>query len=121
MFDLCEGLTPTFVQRDSIDEGYLDLAPCGLREHRGSGGRQVRGLRESNPRRTFPPGVVRSRDEEAGVADRLEAAQSRAASMAVLARRGGVLPRAASRSGKLPGVGAKTGDDACEPRGATDR
>jgi len=29
MFDLCEGLTP-YVQRNSIDEGYLDLGPCGL-------------------------------------------------------------------------------------------
>jgi len=27
MFDLCETLTPV-VQRNSIDEGYLDLAPC---------------------------------------------------------------------------------------------
>jgi DNA polymerase-4 len=27
MFDLCETLTP-LVQRNSIDEGYLDLAPC---------------------------------------------------------------------------------------------
>ena len=29
MFDLCETLTPV-VQRNSIDEGYLDLRPCGL-------------------------------------------------------------------------------------------
>lgn len=29
MFELCETLTP-IVQRNSIDEGYLDLAPCGL-------------------------------------------------------------------------------------------
>jgi DNA polymerase-4 len=29
MFDLCEGLTPD-VQRNSIDEGYLDLEPCRL-------------------------------------------------------------------------------------------
>ncbi|HTL66435.1 MAG TPA: DNA polymerase IV [Lacunisphaera sp.] len=28
MFDLCESVTP-LVQRNSIDEGYLDLAPCG--------------------------------------------------------------------------------------------
>src|ERR1017187_7674811 len=27
MFDLCEELTPA-VQRNSIDEGYLDLGPC---------------------------------------------------------------------------------------------
>lgn len=30
MFDLCEDVTP-LVQRNSIDEGYLDLGPCGLR------------------------------------------------------------------------------------------
>ncbi len=30
MFELCETLTP-LVQRNSIDEGYLDLGPCGLR------------------------------------------------------------------------------------------
>jgi DNA polymerase IV len=29
MFDLCEELTPA-VQRNSIDEGYLDLGPCRL-------------------------------------------------------------------------------------------
>ncbi len=29
MFDRCETLTP-LVQRNSIDEGYLDLAPCGF-------------------------------------------------------------------------------------------
>jgi DNA polymerase-4 len=29
MFDLCETLTPV-VQRNSIDEGYLDVAPCGF-------------------------------------------------------------------------------------------
>lgn len=30
MFDICESLTP-LVQRNSIDEGYLDIAPCGFR------------------------------------------------------------------------------------------
>jgi DNA polymerase-4 len=30
MFDICESLTP-LVQRNSIDEGYLDIGPCGLR------------------------------------------------------------------------------------------
>jgi len=30
MFDLCETLTP-YVQRNSIDEGYLDLTPCGFK------------------------------------------------------------------------------------------
>lgn len=29
MFDLCETLTP-YVQRNSVDEGYLDLGPCRL-------------------------------------------------------------------------------------------
>lgn len=30
MFELCETLTPV-VQRNSIDEGYLDLGPCGFK------------------------------------------------------------------------------------------
>ena len=30
MFNLCETLTPV-VQRNSIDEGYLDLGPCGFK------------------------------------------------------------------------------------------
>lgn len=30
MFDLCESVTP-LVQRNSIDEGYLDVGPCGFR------------------------------------------------------------------------------------------
>lgn len=30
MFDICETLTP-IVQRNSIDEGYLDIGPCGLK------------------------------------------------------------------------------------------
>ncbi len=29
MFDLCETLTP-LVQRNSVDEGYMDLGPCGF-------------------------------------------------------------------------------------------
>jgi len=31
MFDLCETLTP-IVQRNSVDEGYLDLGPCGFKK-----------------------------------------------------------------------------------------
>jgi DNA polymerase-4 len=42
MFDLCETLTP-LVQRNSIDEGYLDLAPCGFKTATGIEER-VRGL-----------------------------------------------------------------------------
>ena len=30
MFEICETLTP-YVQRNSIDEGYLDLGPCGCK------------------------------------------------------------------------------------------
>jgi DNA polymerase-4 len=44
MFDLCETITPV-VQRNSIDEGYLDLGPCGC----GSTGeieRRMRGLQQ---------------------------------------------------------------------------
>ncbi|MCX6937300.1 MAG: DNA polymerase IV [Verrucomicrobia bacterium] len=42
MFDLCETLTP-LVQRNSIDEGYLDLGPCGLHDA-GAVEAAVRGL-----------------------------------------------------------------------------
>lgn len=44
MFDLCETLTP-LVQRNSIDEGYLDLGPCGYASAEELEGR-VRGLQE---------------------------------------------------------------------------
>lgn len=44
MFDLCETLTP-LVQRNSIDEGYLDLGPCGYKEKTEIESR-VRGLQE---------------------------------------------------------------------------
>jgi DNA polymerase-4 len=44
MFDVCETLTP-LVQRNSIDEGYLDLGPCGLGSE-GEVERAVRGLQE---------------------------------------------------------------------------
>ncbi|HEY5079301.1 MAG TPA: DNA polymerase IV, partial [Opitutaceae bacterium] len=44
MFDLCETLTPA-VQRNSIDEGYLDLGPCALRDL-GSVEAAVRGLQK---------------------------------------------------------------------------
>lgn len=44
MFDLCETLTP-LVQRNSIDEGYLDLAPCGFGDV-AEIERRVRGLQQ---------------------------------------------------------------------------
>src|SRR3954470_21712894 len=44
MFDLCETLTPV-VQRNSIDEGYLDLEPCGF-AHLGEIEMQVRKLQK---------------------------------------------------------------------------
>jgi len=44
MFDLCETLTP-LVQRNSIDEGYLDLGPCGFRDADDLV-RRVRGLQQ---------------------------------------------------------------------------
>lgn len=31
LFDICEGVTP-LVERNSIDEGYLDISPCGYRD-----------------------------------------------------------------------------------------
>src|SRR5258707_14148290 len=44
MFDLCETLTP-MVQRNSIDEGYLDLGPCGFTSMTGLEA-PVRGLQQ---------------------------------------------------------------------------
>src|SRR5260221_2139240 len=44
MFDLCETLTP-LVQRNSIDEGYLDLGPCGFTSMAGLE-ESVRGLQQ---------------------------------------------------------------------------
>jgi DNA polymerase-4 len=44
MFDLCETVTPA-VQRNSIDEGYMDLGPCALANVE-SVERTVRGLQQ---------------------------------------------------------------------------
>jgi len=44
MFDRCESLTP-LVQRNSIDEGYLDIGPCGLKSMEAIEGR-VRALQQ---------------------------------------------------------------------------
>jgi DNA polymerase-4 len=44
MFDLCESVTPV-VQRNSIDEGYLDLGPCGFKTA-GEIERRMRGLQQ---------------------------------------------------------------------------
>jgi DNA polymerase-4 len=44
MFDLCETLTPV-VQRNSIDEGYLDIGPCGFKSL-AEIERRVRGLQQ---------------------------------------------------------------------------
>ncbi len=44
VFDLCETLTP-IVQRNSIDEGYLDIGPCGFKTI-GEIERKVRALQQ---------------------------------------------------------------------------
>lgn len=44
LFDLCEGLTP-LVERRSIDEGFMDLGPCGFRTQAAVEA-AVRGLQE---------------------------------------------------------------------------
>jgi DNA polymerase-4 len=44
VFDLCETLTPV-VQRNSIDEGYLDIGPCGFKTI-GEIERRVRALQQ---------------------------------------------------------------------------
>jgi len=58
MFDLCERLTPV-VQRNSIDEGYLDVSPCGWKTCADveAAGRACRGGSGTN----FKSGVIGNR------------------------------------------------------------
>jgi DNA polymerase IV len=104
MFDLCETLTP-LVQRNSIDEGYLDLSPCGHRDAAAVEG-AVRGLQERIWRELQIPvsmGIAANK-LVAQIASKLRKPRG-----FVVVKPGdeaaflGPLP-----VGKLPGVGAKT-------------
>lgn len=107
MFDLCETLTP-LVQRNSIDEGYLDIGPCGFRSIEEIE-RKVRGLQ------------ARIRDELQITASFGIAANKLVAAIASKARKpqGFTIVPAGTEAdylrplpiGVLPGIGRKT-----EPR-----
>ncbi len=104
MFDVCEQLTP-IVQRNSIDEGYLDLGPCGFASETAIMA-AVHGLQDRLWRELQLPvsmGIARNR-LVAQIASKLRKPRGfvtvpvgdEAAFLAPLA------------VGKLPGVGAKT-------------
>jgi len=104
MFDLCESITP-WVQRNSIDEGYLDLAPCGLKTSSEIEG-LVRGLQQriwDELRITVSMGIAANK-LVAQIASKLRKPQGYV-----------VVPVGTEREflaplsiGKLPGIGAKT-------------
>jgi DNA polymerase-4 len=112
MFDLCETLTP-LVQRNSIDEGYLDLAPCGLPDA-GAVEHAVRVLQEKIARDLAVPVSfgIGSNKLVSQIASKLRKPRgfvvvmpgTEAAFLAPLA------------IGKLPGIGAKT-EAALQARG----
>jgi DNA polymerase-4 len=104
MFDLCESITP-WVQRNSIDEGYLDLAACGLKTMAEVEG-MVRQLQQRiwhELRITVSMGIGANK-LVAQIASKLKKPQGFV-----------VVPVGAEREflaplniGKLPGIGAKT-------------
>ena len=104
MFDLCESITP-WVQRNSIDEGYLDLAVCGLK-NRAEVEVMVRGLQQriwDQLRITVSMGIAANK-LVAQIASKLKKPQGFV-----------VVPVGFEREflaplsiGKLPGIGAKT-------------
>lgn len=104
MFDLCETLTPV-VQRNSIDEGYLDLAPCGLPDLAGVE-RAVRGLQERIARELAIPvsfGVATNK-LVAQIASKLRKPRG----FVVVPPGEEALFLAPLAVGRLPGIGAKT-------------
>lgn len=104
MFDRCESLTP-LVQRNSIDEGYLDLGPCGC-----STGREieirVRGLQARlwNELQIPVSFGLASNKLVAQIASKLRKPQG----FVVVAPGTEAEFLAPLPIGKLPGVGAKT-------------
>ena len=103
MFDLCETLTPA-VQRNSIDEGYLDLGPCRLRRWRRSRWRSgaCRARICGELRISVSMGIAA---QQAGCPDCLEARKPTASWWCP--REGGGFPGPLPL-GWLPGIGAKT-------------
>jgi len=104
MFDLCEQLTP-IVQRNSIDEGYLDLGPCGFTTEAAIVA-AVRRLQERLGRELQLPvsmGIARNR-LVAQIASKLRKPRG-FVTVSVGDEAAFLAPLAV---GKLPGVGAKT-------------
>lgn len=104
MFELCETLTP-IVQRNSIDEGYLDLEPCGF-ETPEAIERAVHGLQHKIVEQlqiTASFGIATNK-LVAQIASKLRKPKG-----FVVVRPGGEADFLAPLPiGKLPGVGAKT-------------
>jgi DNA polymerase-4 len=104
MFDLCEQLTPV-VQRNSVDEGYLDLGPCGFSSTEAVVA-AVRKLQERLWQELQIPvsmGIARNR-LVAQIASKLR--KPRGFVVVPAGEEAGFL--APLKVGKLPGVGTKT-------------
>ena len=107
MFDLCETVTPD-VERRSIDEGYLDLGPCGFRTQEELEAR----IRELNAAIVAELGITVSwglatNKLIAGIASKLRKPRA----FIVVPPGGEAAFLAPLGVGKLPGIGQKT-----EPR-----
>jgi DNA polymerase-4 len=104
MFDLCETLTP-LVQRNSIDEGYLDLGPCGLGTL-DAVERAVRGLQKRiwDELRIPASMGIASNKLVAQVASKLRKPRG----FVVVARGGEASFLEPLSVGRLPGIGTKT-------------
>lgn len=104
MFDLCEALTP-LVQRNSIDEGYLDLGPCGLADAAAVEG-AIRALQERIARELAIPvsfGLAANK-LVAQIASKLR----KPCGFVIVPPGEEVAFLAPLGIGKLPGIGAKT-------------
>ena len=104
MFDICETLTPV-VERNSIDEGYLDLGPCGLKTT-AEVEEAVRGLQKKiwdELQITVSMGIAANK-LVAQIASKLRKPRG----FVVVARGDEESFLAPLALGKLPGIGAKT-------------
>ena len=104
MFDLCETVTP-HVERRSIDEGYLDVAPCGFR----SQGELESRIRALNAAITAELGIsvswgLAANKLIAGIASKLRKPRA----FVIVPAGGEAEFLAPLKVGKLPGIGAKT-------------
>jgi DNA polymerase-4 len=104
LFDLCETLTP-LVERRSIDEGYLDVGPCGFKTDAKTEA-AVRALQkriEDELRITVSFGLATNK-LVAGIASKLRKPRG----FTVVPPGGEAAFLAPLEIGRLPGIGAKT-------------